>query len=157
MTKIIKKYIEPGEWVVEIPLNKSGDDKEWVGIIDARTPGHYKLRVVTNHKALNTKGRITVRAVVGARANVDIRGVIKIQSEAQRTDSFLELRVLMLDAKATAIAEPELEIEANDVRASHAASVGQVDKEQILYLMSRGLSVDAAKEEIVNGFLRYNT
>ncbi len=152
MTRIVKKYIEPGEWVVEIPLNKSGDDKEWVGIIDARTPGHYKLRVVTNHKALNTKGRITVKAVVGARANVDIRGVIKILSEAQRTDSFLELRVLMLDAKATAIAEPELEIEANDVRASHAASIGQLDSEQMLYLSSRGLNTKEATDQIVNGW-----
>lgn len=153
MTKIIKKYSEPGEWEVVMPLSKVGDDKEWVGIIDARQPGEYKLRVVANHTALNTKGRITVKAVVGAKTHVDIRGMIKIGKVAQRTDSFLELRVLMLDPTATAIAEPELEIEANDVKASHAASVGRLDPEQMLYLTSRGLNITQATGQIVNGWL----
>jgi Fe-S cluster assembly scaffold protein SufB len=58
-----------------------------------------------------------------------------------------------LDKTARAVAEPELEIETNNVKASHAASVGQVDKEQILYLMSRGLTKELAQDEIISGFL----
>lgn len=153
MSKIIKKYDRPGKWEAIIPFDKVGDDKEWVGIIDARSPGEYELRVVADHKVRGTKGRITVRAVAGKGANVKIAGMIKIRKEAQETDDFLELRVLTIDKTARAVADPELEIEANDVKASHAASVGQVDIEQILYLMSRGLDEDMAKEQIVNGWL----
>lgn len=153
MTKIIKRFGEPGKWEVVIPFDKIGEEKEWVGVVDAREPGEYELRVVADHKARDTKGRITVKAVVGAGAHLILRGMIKIRKEAQETDNFLELRALMLDKTARAIAEPELEIEANNVKASHAASVGQVDKDQILYLMSRGFNQDQAQKQIVNGWL----
>lgn len=153
MTKIVKKYSEPGKWEVIIPFNNTQESKEWVGVVDARNPGEYELRVTADHKVPNTKGKITVRAVVGPGANVKLFGMIKIREEAQKTDNFLELRVLMLDKTARATVDPELEIEANDVKASHAASVGEVDSEQILYLMSRGLNTEQAREQIVNGWL----
>lgn len=154
MKKVIKKYNKPGKWEVVIPFTKEGEEKSWVGIVDARQAGEYELRVVAEHKAAGTKGRITVRAVAGAGAHVKIYGLIKIHKQAQGTDDFLELRVLTLDKTARAVAEPTLEIEANEVKASHAASVGQVDKEQMLYLMSRGLTELQAKDEIVRGFLQ---
>lgn len=153
MTRITKKYDKPGKWEVIIPFEKVGEEMEWVGIVDARDPGEYELRVVADHRVERTKGRITVRAVAGAGAKVKIKGIIKIAKEAQETDDFLELRVLTLDKTAQAVAEPELEIEANNVKASHAASVGQVDSEQILYLMSRGLTKELAQDEIISGFL----
>lgn len=153
MTQIIKKYNKPGKWEVIIPFETVGDEINWLGVIDARESGEYELRVVADHRIAGTKGRITVRAVAGKDAHVKVFGMIKIRKDAQETDDFLELRVLTLDKTARAVAEPELEIEANNVKASHGASVGQVDKEQILYLMSRGLSLDSAKEEIVKGWL----
>lgn len=153
MTRIVKKYNKPGKWEVVIPFEKEGEEIEWVGVIDGREPGEYELRVVAEHRARGTKGRITVRAVAGAGAKVKIKGIIRITKEAQETDDFLELRILTLDKTARAVAEPELEIEANNVKASHAASVGQVDSEQILYLMSRGLSDQRARDEIVRGWL----
>ena len=60
---------------------------------------------------------------------------------------------MTLDKTARATAEPELEIEANNVKASHAASVGPIDGEQVLYLKSRGLNTSEAEQEIVNGWL----
>ncbi|MFZ2200047.1 MAG: SufD family Fe-S cluster assembly protein [Microgenomates group bacterium] len=153
MKKILKRYDKPGKWEVVIPFNKTGEEREFLGIIDARQAGEYELRVSADHKAPMTKGRITVRAVAGKGAVLKIRGIIRISKEAQETDDFLELRVLTLDQSARAIADPELEIEANNVKASHAASVGPVDSEQILYLMSRGLARELAQEEIVGGWL----
>lgn len=153
MTKIVKRYNIPGKWEVFIPFEKEGEEIQWVGIVDAREPGEYELHVTADHKVRKTKGRITVRAVAGAGANVKVFGMIKIRKEAQETDDFLELRVLTLDKTARAVAEPELEIEANNVKASHAASVGQIDREQTLYLMSRGLSEERARDEIVVGWL----
>ncbi len=153
MKQVVKQYNQPGKWEVEIPLDKVGEEISWVGIIDARAPGDYQLHVTSNHQVVGTKGRITVKAVVGANAKITIKGVIKIAKEAQETDAFLEIRVLLLDSTAYATADPELEIEANNVKASHAASIGQIDPEQVMYMMSRGLSEDKAKEEIVKGWL----
>lgn len=153
MTKIVKKYGEPGKWEVVIPFEKPAEEINWIGIIDAREPGEYELRVLADHKVVGTKGRITVKAVAGKDAHVKVFGMIKIRKEAQETDDYLELRVLTLDKSSRAIAEPELEIEANNVKASHGASVGPVDKEQLLYLKSRGLSEENAIEQVVNGWL----
>lgn len=153
MRKILKRYDKPGRWEVVIPFEKVGEEISWIAIVDGREAGEYELRVVADHRVAKTKGRIMVKAVAGADAHIKITGMIKIRKEAQETDDFLELRVLTLHASARAVAEPELEIEANNVKASHAASVGQVDMEQVMYLMSRGLSRDQAQEQIVSGWL----
>ena len=153
MSRIVKKYSKPGRWEVTIPFEKVGESIEWVRVIDARESGEYELKVVADHKVEGTKGRITVRAVAGKNAHVKVFGMIKIRKEAQNTDNYLELRVLTLDKTSRAVAEPELEIEANNVKASHGASVGPVDKEQLLYLKSRGLDEEQAIEEIITGWL----
>lgn len=153
MIQDVVKISKPGDYTHTITFGEVGQEQMWTGIIDARQPGVYELTVVATHTAQGTRGRITVRAVCGAGARVAVRGLIRIAKEAQDTDDFLELRVLTLDKTALATAEPELEIEANQVKASHAASVGPVDEEQLLYLMSRGLSRAEAVDTIVRGFL----
>lgn len=154
MKRAVRKYDEPGLWEETLSFEQVGDSKEWIGVLDARSPGEYQLTIIADHLVELTQGKITIRAVVGKGANVMIKGVIRIRKGAQKTDNYLELRVLMLDKTSRAIAIPELEIEANDVKASHGASVGRIDKSQILYLASRGLSEMRAQEEIVNGWLK---
>ena len=153
MRQVIQRYDQPGKWEVKIPFTKVREDKSWVGVVDARRPGEYELLVVGVHKAEATKGRIAVRVVAGAGARVKIRGVVKIAKNAQDTDSFLELRALTLDKTAVVMLDPELEIEANQVKASHAASVGPIDTEQLLYMQSRGLTKEQAERTIVAGWL----
>lgn len=153
MGKIVKKYNKPGKWEIVIPFEENGEEVMFLAVVDAREPGEYRLRVVADHLVRGTTGRIVVRAVVGVGARVELDGMIKIRREAQETDDFLELRVLMLGEDGWVRAEPRLEIEADNVKASHAASVGQVEKEQILYLMSRGLNENQAVDEIIKGFL----
>lgn len=153
MKKILKRYNQPGKWEIVIPFDEQGMELEWTGIVDARLPGEYNLTVVAEHSVAKTRGRVTVKAVCGEGSTVSLKGIIRIAKEAQETDDFLELRVLNLGPKSRATVEPELEIEANNVRASHAASVGVVDPEQLRYLMSRGLSLKQACDEVVNGFM----
>lgn len=152
--KKIQKYDQPGKYEVTIPFAKVGEKSEWVFILDGRAPGEYELRVVAEHTAPDTEGRVTMRAVAGKGSLVKLFGMIKIGKRAQRTNDFLELRILTLDKSARGVVVPELEIEANNVKASHAASVGQVDGEQLQYLMSRGLKKAEAEDLIVEGFLR---
>lgn len=153
MKIINQKYHNPGKWEIVIPFDEQGMELEWTGIVDARLPGVYNLTVVAEHSVPKTRGRVTVKAVCGEGSTVSLKGIIRIAKEAQETDDFLELRVLTLGTKSRATVEPELEIEANNVRASHAASVGRIDPEQLLYLKSRGIDDDIAIKHLVSGFL----
>jgi Fe-S cluster assembly protein SufD len=80
--------------------------------------------------------------------------MIRVDPGAQQTDAFQESRNLLLSKAAHADAIPGLEIEANDVRCTHAAAVAQVDREQLYYLRARGLGEATAKRLIVDGFLQ---
>jgi Fe-S cluster assembly protein SufD len=80
--------------------------------------------------------------------------MIRVDPGAQRTDAFQESRNLLLSDTAHADAIPGLEIEADDVRCTHAAAVAQVDAEQLFYLRSRGVSEEDAKRVVIEGFLQ---
>jgi Fe-S cluster assembly protein SufD len=79
-------------------------------------------------------------------------GLIRVHKDAQQTDSYLANRNLLLSETAKADAIPRLEIEANDVRCTHGATVAPVDPEQVFYLETRGLPHDDAERMIVEGF-----
>ena len=80
--------------------------------------------------------------------------MIRVDPGAQRTDAFQESRNLLLSTAAHADAIPGLEIEADDVRCTHAAAVAQVDSEQLYYLRSHGLAEPEAKRLVIEGFLQ---
>ena len=80
--------------------------------------------------------------------------MIRVDVGAQRTDAFQECRNLLLSKNAHADAIPGLEIEADDVRCTHAAAVAQLDPEQLYYLRSRGLDEATAQGLIIEGFLQ---
>jgi Fe-S cluster assembly protein SufD len=80
--------------------------------------------------------------------------MIKVDPGAQQTDAFQESRNLLLSKRAHADAIPGLEIEANDVRCTHAAAISQIDRDQLFYLMSRGLRREQATRLVIDGFLQ---
>jgi Fe-S cluster assembly scaffold protein SufB len=81
------------------------------------------------------------------------KGMIKISKNAKGSESYLAGHAILLDKGAKSDAIPGLEIETNEVRATHSASVAQMDEEQMFYLMSRGFSKDSARRIVVDGFL----
>ena len=82
------------------------------------------------------------------------QGLIKVHKYAQRSDAYQANRNLILSDKARADSIPSLEIEANDVRCTHGATVGQIDEEQTFYLMSRGVTRHEAERLILQGFFQ---
>ena len=80
--------------------------------------------------------------------------MIRVDKGAQKTDAYQENRNLLLSADAHADSIPGLEIEANNVRCTHGATIGQMDRMQLFYLMSRGLSRAEAEQVIVRGFFQ---
>lgn len=145
---------KPGRRKLVVPFTKEGDEVEVLGLILGYKQGDYELDVTANHLAGRTKGRVEVRGVAKNGARLRVNGMINIATNAQNVEDFLEMRLLILDDKSQAVAEPKLEIMANEVRASHAASVGRIDEEQVYYLQSRGISRKSAEEMIVQGFLK---
>lgn len=144
---------KPGKEELVINFDHEGDETEVLGVIVADKPGDYYLKILVDHKVGKTFGRVMVRGVAKNGARIQVEGMIKIDKEANGVDDFLEMRLLLLDEKSQAVAEPKLEIEANQVKASHAATVGKIDPEQLFYLKSRGVSAAAAQKLIVDGFL----
>jgi len=115
---------------------------------------HFDIQSSLNHKAEWTKGEVMVRGVLKDEARSVFYGLAKIRKEAQNADSFLSDHMLVLSGKARADTIPALEIEADQVKASHSASIGQIDEEQIFYLGCRGLQEEEAKRLILEGFLQ---
>ncbi len=138
---------------ITIPFAKEGKEEQLVVIFAGKGSDRIELNLSAIHRAPRTKGRITVRGVLRDRAAIRVRGLIKIEKNAQWSEDFLDGRALLLDEGAQAEILPYLEIEADAVRASHSAAVGMLDQEQLFYLRSRGLSERQAQGLLVAGFL----
>jgi Fe-S cluster assembly protein SufD len=134
-------------------LDKEGSELNVVGRFWLKGNNNLDLNLTVIHAAKNTSATVSLKAVVEGRGQANLNGNIIVQKNAQNTNSFLEERVLLLsdDARTTAI--PNLEIEADQVKCSHAATVGRVNDEALFYLQSRGLSKTAATHLIAEGFL----
>ncbi|HEX3173291.1 MAG TPA: Fe-S cluster assembly protein SufD [Solirubrobacterales bacterium] len=117
-------------------------------------PGqHLDYDTTQEHAAPNTNSDLAFRGVLAAGATAVWRGMIRVDPGAQGTDAFQESRNLLLSPDAHADAIPGLEIEADDVRCTHAAAIAQIDRDQLFYLTSRGLDPAAAKQLVIEGFL----
>lgn len=107
---------------------------------------------VTNY-GCNSIGHILQHGVILERGTLTFNGIGHIIKGAKGADAQQESRVLMLSDKARSDANPILLIDENDVTAGHAASIGQVDPDDMYYLMSRGLDQETAERLVIRGFL----
>ncbi|HXV45105.1 MAG TPA: Fe-S cluster assembly protein SufD [Nitrososphaera sp.] len=117
--------------------------------------GNQSFDVMSNliHHGQHSRGRVLVKSVLKDNSKSLFKGMIKIGKEGKGTESYLAGHAILLDRGAKSDSIPGLEIETNEVKATHSASVAQIDEGQIYYLMTRGLSREGAKREIVSGFL----
>jgi Fe-S cluster assembly protein SufD len=115
---------------------------------------HLDYDTFQEHIAPNTTSDFAFKGALRDQATTVWRGMIRVEREAQKTNAYQENRNLLLSPKAHADAIPGLEILANDVRCTHGATLGQVDREQLFYLMTRGLSRPEAERLIVRGFFQ---
>ncbi len=137
----------------EIILAGAGAEAEVIGLFLGSDNDVLNLKLDTTHAAPNTRGRTEFKAVLGGKSSLEFNGMIKILKDAQNSNDFLQQDSLMLSEDAKANAIPGLEIEANEVKASHGATAKPVDPEQKFYLMSRGLSEAQAEAMVVTGFI----
>jgi Fe-S cluster assembly protein SufD len=143
-----------GKVRMETKLAGRGSSAKVTGAYAGAGTQHLDYDTTQEHAAEDTTSDLAFRGVLTERATAVWRGMIRVDKGAQRTDAFQESRNLLLSTDAHADAIPGLEIEADDVRCTHAAAVAQVDPEQLYYLRSHGLSDGQAKRLVIEGFLQ---
>ncbi|MCB9359248.1 SufD family Fe-S cluster assembly protein [Candidatus Woesearchaeota archaeon] len=104
------------------------------------------------HNSSNTSSDIVTKGAINGKAKALSRGLVRITSEAPQSDGYEKQDALLLSDTAEADAIPNLEIHNHDVKCSHGSTVGQIDKDKVFYLMSRGLSEKEAQLCIIQGF-----
>ncbi len=115
---------------------------------------HLDYDTFQEHIAPNTTSDFAFKGALRDDARAVWRGMIRVEPDAQKTNAYQENRNLLLSKTAHADSIPGLEILANDVRCTHGATLGQVDREQLFYLMARGLARSEAERLIVRGFFQ---
>jgi len=113
---------------------------------------HLDYDTFQEHMAPSTTSDFAFKGALRDTARAVWRGMIRVEEGAQKTNAYQENRNLLLSKTAHADSIPGLEIMANDVRCTHGATLGQVDREMLFYLMARGLSRSEAERLIVRGF-----
>lgn len=134
-------------------LEDNGATAEHFNVMFANNAHVFDVTANMVHNKANTIGRVLSKSIVRDNARSLFKGMIKIVKEAKGSESYLAGHAIILNKGARADSIPALEIETNEVKATHSASVAQIDEEQIFYMMSRGMSNDEAKRAIVFGFI----
>ena len=113
----------------------------------------FDIQTNVNHQSPSTEGRVVEKSILRDRSKSLFKGMIRIKENATKSNSFLSGRSILLDKDAKSDSIPGLEILTNDVKATHSASVAQIDEEQLFYLNTRCLSRREAERTVIEGFL----
>jgi Fe-S cluster assembly protein SufD len=133
-------------------LEGPGSRSDLLGLYFGRDDQHFDHETRQNHKVAHATSDLLYKGALDDRSRAIFRGLIKVFPKAQRTDAYQTNRNLILSGEAESTSLPNLEIEADDVRCSHAATVGQLDEEELFYIMSRGIPRREAERLVVFGF-----
>jgi Fe-S cluster assembly protein SufD len=134
-------------------LEGPGARSDMLALYFGRDDQHFDHNTRQEHRVPHASSDLLYKGALTDRSRAVFRGLIKVYPKAQRTDAYQTNRNLILSPRAEAVSLPNLEIEADDVRCSHAATVGQLDAEELFYIMSRGISRADAERLVVFGFL----
>jgi Fe-S cluster assembly protein SufD len=137
---------------VSTELNGDGSETKIVGAFFGRDEQHFDLDSKVWHRAAHTTADLVMRGVVDDTARSVYEGVQDVGSEAWDTNSYQRENTLMLSDESEADAAPKLIINNHDTEASHSATVGQVDDEELFYMTSRGIDEQEATDMLVEGF-----
>ena len=135
-----------------LELDQPGAWGRMSGIFFTNGRQHLDLDTQQNHNAGDTVSDLLYKGALKDKSRTVWQGMIKALPDSQRIDGFQANRNLMLDKSARADSIPGLEIEADDVKCTHASAIGKLDPEELFYLMSRGIQYEIAVEMAVQGF-----
>lgn len=122
------------------------------GIVLAKNKDHIDNTITIEHLAPNTTSNEAFRYILNNNSVGVFQGKITVLPEAQKSDGFMQSKAILLSELASMNSKPELEIFADDVKCSHGSTCGEIDKEQLFYLMSRGLEEQEANSLLIEAF-----
>jgi len=143
-----------GKIRIQNDLNGPGATSRVTGAYFADGNQHLDYDTFQEHIAPSTESDFAFKGALRESAHAVWRGMIRVEPDAQKTNAYQENRNLLLSETAHADSIPGLEIMANDVRCTHGATLGRVNREEVFYLMARGLSRAEAERLIVRGFFQ---
>ena len=138
--------------LVESALSGEGAASRVHGVFSVDGSQHLDQTLTANHVVGHTESHTYARGIAADTAKAVYRGMIKIAPSAHGSAADQNGHAMLMGRTAHADMIPGLEIDADDVTAGHGATVGQIDEEQLFYLMSRGMDHDAARDMIIRGF-----
>jgi Fe-S cluster assembly protein SufB len=138
---------------IDYYLNGTGAYANDAEVVFGNNEQSFDISTNVNHEKPSTEGKVIEKSILKNKSKSLFKGMIRIKEEAAKSKSFLSGRSILLDEGAKSDAIPGLEIFTNDVKATHSASVAQIDEEQIFYLQTRCLDREESERIIVEGFL----
>jgi Fe-S cluster assembly protein SufD len=141
-----------GKTRIQNDLAGPGATSRVTGAYFADGDQHLDYDTFQEHIAPNTTSDFAFKGALRDHATAVWRGMIKVEKDAQKTNAYQENRNLILSEQAHADSIPGLEIEANDVRCTHGATISPVNRDELFYAMARGISRGEAERLIVRGF-----
>jgi Fe-S cluster assembly protein SufD len=136
----------------EARLDGQGSESDQLAVYFGDNEQMLDFRTLQDHNAPYTRSDLLFKGAVEDDARSVYSGLVRLRKPAQKANAHQTNRNLVLTEGARAESIPNLEIEANDVRCSHASTVGPIDDEQLYYLESRGIAPEDAERLIVLGF-----
>jgi Fe-S cluster assembly protein SufD len=136
----------------EVRLEGQGANSQQVALYFADANQMHDFRTLQDHAAPRTHSSLLFKGAVKDTSKSVYTGLIRIRENATKSEAFQTNRNLTLSNGAWAESVPNLEIETNDVKCSHASTVGPIDEEQRFYLESRGIQPEIAERLVVLGF-----
>ena len=143
-----------GKVRIQNDLSGPGATSRVTGAYFADGSQHLDYDTFQEHIAPSTESDFAFKGALRGSARSVWRGMIRVEEGAQKTNAYQENRNLLLSATAHADSIPGLEIMANDVRCTHGATIGRINRDELFYLMARGLSRAEAERLIVRGFFQ---
>lgn len=137
---------------IKISIRGKNADVKILGLIVGSGEQNVQLYTFQDHAERESVSDLLIKSVLFDKSKFHYEGLIMIEKGAQKSNAYQKNQNLLMSDKAWAESKPYLEILANDVRCTHGATIGQLDKEQLYYLSTRGIADDAAKLLLIKGF-----
>ena len=137
---------------IQVDLNGEGAELNLLGLTLGQNQDHIDNTVLVNHRKPHCMSNQLFKNILDHKSHGVFSGLIAVYEDAQKTDGRQKNQNLLLSETATINSNPQLEINADDVRCSHGSTTGQLDDEAIFYLRSRGISYEEARKMLISGF-----
>ena len=139
---------------IHVKLDGTGSECMLNGLYNVDGRQHVDHHTVIDHVSSHSTSREFYKGLLDDEARGIFNGRIIVRPDAQKTDARQTNKNLLLSREALVDSNPQLEIYADDVKCAHGATIGQLDEEALFYLRSRGISLDDARNLLMQGFVQ---